>query len=228
MIDWVGLGFVRDLLKSLFTKPEKALGFDTATFLLCYSVVLVAYSSVHAAIVHAVIGWTGFTLGITRVILSCSLAVAISIPAIFGYYVLIPKTRFKDALKRFLFYYISVLLITLLGETFMAKIIVGTDLKAQPILTFCAGILSLELLRRAIKRFIEPILTLTILFVAQVQSYWIVSDAFPYPEFERIASPFIEAIKISGWAGILLVLLVMAFIVIVAFVSRWENTLKLP
>ncbi|KPV62380.1 MAG: hypothetical protein AOA65_1831 [Candidatus Bathyarchaeota archaeon BA1] len=141
---------------------------------------------------------------------------------------LIPKTLFRDALKRFLFYYVSVLLITLLGETFMAKIIVGTDLKAQPILTFCAGILSLELLRRAIKRFIEPILILTILFIAQVQSYWIVSDAFPYPEFDRIASPFIEAIKISGWTGIILVLLAVAFIVIVAFASRWETILKRP
>lgn len=213
---------VRDLLKALFTNPRRALSFDTSTFLLCYSIALAIYSVVHAMIVHAVIGWKGFTLGIVRVTISCSLAVAISVPAIFGYYVILPRVKFLDALKRFLFYFISVLLITLLGETFMAKIIVATDLKTQPVLTFCAGILSLELLRRAVRKVSEPILLLTILLVAQIQGYWIVSDAFPYPEFERIASPFIEATKVQGYEGILLVLAVMAFILFITFASRIE------
>lgn len=213
---------LRDLLRSLFIEPERALSFNPTLFLILYYVVLAAYSVTHATIVHAVIGWTGFTLGMVRVLLSCSISLLISVPAIFGYYVIIPKTGFWDALRRFLFYFTSVLLITLLGETFMAKIIAGTDLKAQPIVTFAAGVLSLVLLRRGTRRLFEPFLILCILLIAQIQAYWIVADLFPYPEAERIASPFVEVTRISGWGLWYAAVIIGVIIAIVVVVSVRE------
>lgn len=186
---------VRALLKSLFVESEKALEFDVKTFLLTYYLVLFAYSSVHSLIVHSVIGWEGLGRALLRVILSCSLSLAVAFPAIFGYYVVTPKAGFGSAVKKFLFYFVSVLLMTLLGETFAAKFIALTDLKVQPLVTLIAGLLSLILLARAVKNTREPLIMLAILFIAQVQAYWIVDDLLPYPYAERIDSPFIAWIR---------------------------------
>jgi hypothetical protein len=182
---------VRGLLKSLFIESEKALQFDVKTFILTYYLVLFSYSFVHALIVHSVIGWEGLVRALVRVILSCSLSLAVSLPAVFGYYVLTPKAGFDSSMKKFLFYFVSVLLITLLGETFTAKFIALTDLKAQPLVTLIAGLLSLALLARAVKNRREILIMLLIAFISQVQAYWIVDDLLPYPYVERIDSPLI-------------------------------------
>jgi len=189
------LGKVRDLLKSLFIESEKALEFDIKTFVLTYYLVLFAYSFVHSLVVHSVIGWEGMIRALMRIVLSCSLSLAVALPAVFGYYVVTPRAGFDSAVKKFLFYFGSVMLMTLLGETFAAKFIALTNLKAQPLVTFIAGLLSLALLARAVKNAREPLIMLLISFISQVQAYWIIDDLLPYPYAERIASPLIVWMK---------------------------------
>jgi hypothetical protein len=193
-----GFGRTRYLMKNMVTHPAKAIKVELWTFFLLFLVVLTAYATIHAIITSLSWNFKGdeletFRLAFLRIFLTSSVALALGIAGATFFWFVTEDLTFADSLKRLMFFYTSIIIITLLGEVFLCKIILESDLKLQPFVVMGAGALAIVLLHRAMAEdaqasFSLPIIVF-ILLLSYVQGYMIIDDLLPYTNQENIESP---------------------------------------
>jgi hypothetical protein len=193
-----------DLLKSLFTAPNRAMEFSIFIYLSLFILTLFCFSIVHSTLViltskFELYELTTFITGCTRIFLSTSTAILIAIPGVILMWVITPEISFSSTFKRFLFYYESVILFSLLGELFFSKLIIDSAMKLQPFVVILAGVLAIKTLHQSLENQpniqIARVLIVGILIFSYLQAFLIVDELIPYHIQDNIESPFTILIK---------------------------------
>jgi hypothetical protein len=193
-----------DLLKSLFTAPNRAMEFSIFIYLSLFILTLFCFSIVHSTLVILTSKFefyelTTFITGCTRIFLSTSTAILIAIPGVILMWVITPEISFSSTFKRFLFYYESVILFSLLGELFFSKLIIDSAMKLQPFVVILAGVLAIKTLHQSLENQpniqIARVLIVGILIFSYLQAFLIVDELIPYHIQDNIESPFTILIK---------------------------------
>jgi hypothetical protein len=114
-------------------------------------------------------------------------------------WVVTPEISFSSTFKRFLFYYESVVLFSLLGELFFSKLIIDSSMKLQPFVVIFAGMLAIKTLHQSLENQpniqIARVLIVGILIFSYLQAFLIVDELIPYHLQDNIESPFTILIK---------------------------------
>jgi hypothetical protein len=193
-----------DLLKNLFTAPNRAMNFSITIYFSLFITTLLFFSVIHSSLVILTSNFkyyefSTFITGCTRIFLSTFVALLIAIPGIILLWVITPEISFISTLKRFLFYYESVILFSLLGELFFCKLIIDSSMKLQPFVVLLAGILAIKTLHQSLRNQpniqIARVLIVGILIISYLQAFLIIDDLIPYHLQDNIESPFIIFIK---------------------------------
>ncbi|OLS21470.1 MAG: hypothetical protein HeimC3_35360 [Candidatus Heimdallarchaeota archaeon LC_3] len=200
---------VIDLLKSLFTKPYRAMEFPLFVYFKLFMITLIGFSCIHSILVILTANFSNyefltFLTGCTRIFLSTSIALVIATPGIVLLWVITPEISFNSTFKRFLLYYESVILFSLLGELFFSKFIIDSSMKIQPLIVFMAGTLAIKTLHDSLAE--QPNIQITRMFIVGIlifsylQSFLIVDGLIEYHLQDNIDSPVTIFIKnLFGW-----------------------------
>ena len=195
-----------DLLKTLLTNPQRAIYFPFWVYTTLFLFTLTTFSFIHTILVILTAEFshyelTTFLTGVVRNFSSTVVALFIAIPGVILMWVITPTISFTSTLKRFLFYYQTVLLFSLLGEIFFCKLIIDSSMKLQPFVVIIAGSLAVYSLQKSLTK--EPNIRITkflivgILCLSYLQAFMIVDSYIPYYLQDNINSPvtiFIEKI----------------------------------
>ncbi|MFX0117188.1 MAG: hypothetical protein ACFFB3_21765, partial [Candidatus Hodarchaeota archaeon] len=185
----------RYLMKSMVTDPSRAIKVELWTFFLLFFLILTGYAVVHAGITALHSNFSGneletFGVAFFRVFLTSSVALALGTAGATFFWFVTEELSFSDSLKRLMFFYISIIIITLLGEVFLCKIILESDLKLQPAVVIGASALAVVLLHRAMvgdkQLAVSLPLIVFILLLSYVQGYMIIDDILRYTNQENI------------------------------------------
>ncbi|MHA2295250.1 MAG: hypothetical protein ACXAEU_05470 [Candidatus Hodarchaeales archaeon] len=187
-----------DLLKSLLTKPRRAMGFPVWTFLTLFFMTLSFFSIVHALLLLLTGNFAGqeivaIIMVFTRIFSSSVVALAIAMPGVVFLWVITPEITFTATFKRLMLYYEAVLFFSLLGELFFCKFIIESMMKVQPFIVLAAGSFAVTVLHRALTD--EPRIQITrsfiigILTISYTQAFLIIDDLLPYHAQDNINSP---------------------------------------
>ena len=193
-----------DLLKSILTNPMRAMQFPLWIYFSLFLVTLTAFSSIHSILVimtaHFVTREVStFLTGMSRIFSATIIAILIALPGVVMLWVMTPRLTFESTFKRFLLYYQTVILFSLLGELFFAKFIIDSSMKLQPLVILLAGTLAIHTLQRALEY--EPNIKITrtlivaILTLSYLQAFLIVDSLIPYYLQDNIDSPFTQIIR---------------------------------
>ncbi|MFX1514059.1 MAG: hypothetical protein ACFFCQ_15880 [Promethearchaeota archaeon] len=199
---------VISLLESLVPHPKDAFQHSIRTFIQTFLVVTICYAFVHSSIMgfgaNAVEGLKGyevetFSISFIRILLSSIGALILSTAGVCFLWFITAELTFEGAFKRFMFYYITVVLLCLLGELFLCRIIIESNTKLQPFVALSAGTSAIILLNRALEedeqiRISLPMITF-ILALSYLQSYMLVDDVFGYYNQAEIESPLFQYIR---------------------------------
>jgi len=134
-----------------------------------------------------------FATGILRIFSATLIAILIATPGVVLLWVVTPQISFVSTYKRFLFYYETVILFSLLGEIFFCKFIIDSSMKIQPLVIILAGALAINSLQKGLET--GPNIQLTrfliigILLFSYLQAFLIVDDLIPYYLQDNIDSP---------------------------------------
>lgn len=193
-----------DLLKSFLTKPKRAMQFPFWVYISLFSSTLALFSIIHSFLVIFSADSNQFQVilyftGTLRIFSATILALAISLPGIVMLWVVTPELTFKSTFKRFLFYYESVVLFSLLGELFFCKFIIDSNMKIQPLIVMGAGAFAVYMLNNALAEEkniqIKRTLIVMILVFSYLQAFLIIDGLFPYAFQDNIDSPFTQFIR---------------------------------
>ncbi len=194
----------RYLMKNLMTHPSKAIQIELWVYFVLFFEILITYALIHAGITSLSWNFKGnelntYIVAFLRVILSSSIALILGTAGASFYWFIRENLTFADSLKRLMFYYISVIIISLLGEVFLARIILESELKLQPFVIIAAGGLAVLLLQQAMQEDSQIGLSLPIivfiLCLSYIQGYMIANDLIPYSNQENIESPITIFLK---------------------------------
>ncbi|MFQ5976665.1 MAG: hypothetical protein ACE5OZ_00885 [Candidatus Heimdallarchaeota archaeon] len=196
----IAFGFRRSryLMKNMVTHPSRAIKVELWTYFVLFLMVLLGYATVHAGITAIHSNFSGnevetFSVAFLRVFLTSSIALGLGAAGATFFWFVTEDLSFSDSLKRLMFFYTSIIIITLLGEVFLCKIILESDLKLQPAVVLGASALAIVLLHRAMisdkQLAISLPLIVFILALSYVQGYMIIDDILPYTNQENIESP---------------------------------------
>lgn len=187
-----------DLLKSFLTKPKRAMNFPFWVYIVLFISTLAFFSVIHSllVIISAETNQYQFALyvrGTIRIFSATLLAIAIALPGIVMLWVITPELTFKSTFKRFLFYYESVVLFSLLGELFFCKFIIDSNMKIQPLIVLGAGFFAVNMLNNALADEqnikIKRALIIGILVFSYLQAFLIIDGLIPYSLKDNIDSP---------------------------------------
>ena len=193
-----------DLLKSFFTDPARAMEFPLIIYISLFVLTLGLFSTVHSTLVvltqaASLSMFSPFITGCLRTLLSTAVAIMIATPGVVLMWVLTPKISFISTFKRFIFYYESVLLFSLLSELFFSKFIIDSSMKIQPLIILLAGSIAVKTLHQSLKGQpniqITAFLIIGILVFSYIQSFLIVDGLLPYELQDNIDSPVTIFIK---------------------------------
>ena len=187
-----------DLLKTLLTNPQRAIYFPFWIYGTLFLFTLTIFSLVHSTLVILTANFSHyesstFLTGVIRNFSSTMIALFIAIPGVILMWVITPNISFTSTLKRFLFYYQTVLLFSLLGEIFFCKFIIDSSMKLQPFIVVLAGGLAVYMLQKSLAK--EPNIRITkflivgILCLSYLQAFMIVDSFIPYYLQDNINSP---------------------------------------
>jgi hypothetical protein len=193
-----------DLLKNLLTNPKRAMEFPFWVFLTLFISTLTIFSIVHSLLVMLTANFVSyevktFLTGMIRIFGSTIVAIFIATPGVVMMWVITPQISFTSAFKRFLFYYETVILFSLLGELFFSKFIIDSSMKLQPFVIIFAGSIAVNTLHRALEN--EPNIQITRLFIvgilcfSYIQAFLIIDELIPYYLQDNIDSPITIYIK---------------------------------
>ncbi|MHA1971359.1 MAG: hypothetical protein ACTSW1_00115 [Candidatus Hodarchaeales archaeon] len=193
-----------DLLKALLTEPARAMNFPMWVFMTLFITTLGVFSFFHSILVILTANFENietitFLTGMVRIFCSTLVAVMIAVPGVVLMWVITPKLSFKSTFKRFLFYYQTVLLFSLLGELFLSKFIIDSSMKLQPFVVILAGSVAIHLLQKALGQekniYITRFLIVGILTLSYLQSFLIIDGLIPYPLQDNIDSPITKFLR---------------------------------
>ena len=193
-----------DLLKSFLTKPKRAMEFPFWVYVILFGSTLVLFSVIHSLLVIVSAETNQYQLslyltGTTRIFSATLLALIIAQPGIVMLWVVTPELTFKSTFKRFLFYYESVVLFSLLGELFFCKFIIDSQMKVQPLIVIGAGAFAVNMLNNALANEenikIKRIFIVSILVFSYLQSFLIIDGLLPYSLKDNIDSPITVFIR---------------------------------
>ncbi|MFX0207667.1 MAG: hypothetical protein ACFFDT_16890 [Candidatus Hodarchaeota archaeon] len=193
-----------DLLKNLLTNPKRAMEFPFWIYLTLFLSTLIIFSTFHSTLVILTSEFASYELitfvtGVIRIFSANVIAILIAIPGVVLLWVITPQISFVSTFKRFLFYYETVILFSLLGEIFFCKFIIDSSMKIQPLVIILAGALAINSLQKGLEN--EPNIQLTrfliigILLFSYLQAFLIVDDLIPYYLQDNINSPITIFIK---------------------------------
>ncbi len=193
-----------DLLKNLLTNPKRAMEFPFWIYLTLFLSTLTIFSTFHSSLVILTSEFVSYELitfatGMIRIFSATIIAILIAIPGVVLLWVVTPQISFVSTFKRFLFYYETVILFSLLGEIFFCKFIIDSSMKIQPLVIILAGALAINSLQKGLEN--EPNIQLTrfliigILLFSYLQAFLIVDDLIPYYLQDNIDSPITIFIK---------------------------------
>lgn len=193
-----------DLLKSFLTKPKRAMDFPFWVYIILFISTLGLFSVVHSLEVFFSAEANTYQIkvyltGTLRIFSATLLALAIALPGIIMLWVITPELTFKSTFKRFLFYYESVILFSLLGELFFCKFIIDSHMKLQPVIVIGAGAFAVNMLNNALAEEknirIKRIVIVAILVFSYLQSFLIIDGLLPYALKDNIDSPITQFIR---------------------------------
>jgi hypothetical protein len=193
-----------DLLKSFLTKPKRAMDFPFWAYIILFISTLALFSIIHSLLVFisAETNQYQFKLYVTgtlRIFSATMLALGIALPGVVMLWVITPELTFKSTFKRFLFYYESVVLFSLLGELFFCKFIIDSNMKIQPLIVMGAGAFAVNMLNNALAEEkniqIKRMFIISILVFSYLQSFLIIDGILPYAINDNIDSPITEFIR---------------------------------
>ncbi len=193
-----------DLLKNLLTNPKRAMEFPFWVYMTLFLSTLTIFSTFHSTLVILTAEFVSYELvtfatGILRIFGATIIATLIAIPGVVLLWVITPQISFVSTFKRFLFYYETVVLFSLLGEVFFCKFIIDSNMKLQPFIIILAGAIAINSLQKGLDN--EPNIQLTriliigILLLSYIQAFLIVDDLIPYYLQDNIDSPITIVIK---------------------------------
>ncbi len=193
-----------DLLKNLLTNPKRAMEFPFWIYMTLFLSTLAIFSTFHSTLVILTAEFVSYELvtfatGILRIFGATIIAILIAIPGVVLLWVITPQISFVSTFKRFLFYYETVILFSLLGEIFFCKFIIDSNMKLQPLVIILAGAIAINSLQKGLDN--EPNIQLTriliigILLFSYIQAFLIVDDLIPYYLQDNIDSPITIVIK---------------------------------
>ena len=193
-----------DLLKSFLTKPKRAMEFPFWAYVLLFVVTLALFSVIHSLEVFFSAKSNIYSLkvyftGTIRIFSATMLALVIALPGIIMLWVITPELTFKSAFKRFIFYYESVILFSLLGELFFCKFIIDSHMKLQPLIVIGAGAFAVNTLNNALAEEkniqIKRTVIVAILVFSYLQAFLIIDNLLPYALKDNIDSPITMFIR---------------------------------
>lgn len=193
-----------DLLKSLFTDPARAMDFPLTIYFSLFITTLFFFSLIHSILVvltehFSLYEFSTLVTGCTRIFLSTTIAIMIATPGVILMWVLTPEISFVSSFKRFLFYYESVILFSLLSELFFSKFIIDSSMKIQPLIIVFAGSIAVKTLHQSLRNQpniqITGILIVGILVFSYLQAFLIIDELIPYHLQDNIDSPITIFIK---------------------------------
>ncbi len=193
-----------DLLKSFLTKPKRAMEFPFWAYILLFIGTLALFSVIHSLEVFFSAEVNTYQVkvyvtGTIRIFSATLLALAIALPGIIMLWVITPELTFKSTFKRFLFYYESVVLFSLLGELFFCKFIIDSHMKLQPLIVIGAGAFAVNMLNNALAEEknirIKRMVIVAILVFSYLQSFLIIDGLLPYALNDNIDSPITKFLR---------------------------------
>ena len=193
-----------DLLKNLLTNPKRAMEFPFWVYMTLFLSTLAIFSTFHSMLVILTAQFVSyefatFITGISRIFSATIIAILIATPGVVLLWVVTPQISFVSTFKRFLFYYETVILFSLLGEIFFCKFIIDSSMKIQPFIIILAGFIAVNSLQKGLEN--EPNIQLTriliigILLFSYIQAFLIVDELIPYYLQDNIDSPITKLIR---------------------------------
>lgn len=193
-----------DLLKTLLTNPNRAMKFPIWTYATLFITTLAIFSLIHSSMVILTEEFSSYELitfltGVFRIFGSTIVAVLIAVPGVVFLWVLTPNQSFLDTFKRFILYYETVVLFSLLGELFFCKFIIESSMKLQPFVILITSVMAIQVLKNSLED--EPTIQITNLFIVGIlslsylQAFLIIDGLLPYHLQDNINSPIVVLLK---------------------------------